>query len=133
MARKPKRRKTIPEVDVHIRVTRVFEAVCPECSEVVKDSIEGHHSIVGIHICDNCGEEFKMIVTQSKKDGRGTVQNKEVARNNILREIRRDGPISAKGLRERVGLCRVATKSILDDLGEEKLIKRESKGWVSTE
>lgn len=139
MATKPgevkrkRRRKVIPEVEIRRIVTQTYEVICPECNEVVKDSGESYQMLAGKYTCEICGEEFMAIVTQSKKDGRGITKNKEVARNNILSQIRTKGPISAQKLGNIIELNSVATKRILDALKEEDLIRYESKGWVLIE
>lgn len=131
--KKKRKRKAIPEVIYQLRVIRVHEAVCPDCSEVVKESTEGYKDLLGKHTCEDCGAKFKVIEIPTKEDGRGRVVNKDLARDVILRRIQRNGPVSAKRLREHASLNKVATKRIIDSLNEEGLIKHISKGWVQAE
>jgi predicted RNA-binding Zn-ribbon protein involved in translation (DUF1610 family) len=131
--KKKRKRKVIPEVDIRCKVTRTYEVICPECKEIIKDSTENYQILAGKYTCDNCGEKFKAMVAQSKRDGRGKIADKEQARRGILNMINRSGPISAQKLGEKLDLCKVTRKKILDNLEEEGLIEHASKGWIWVE
>ena len=138
MATKPgevkiKKRKPIPEINYRLRVVRVYEAVCMECGEIVKESTEGYKELLGKHTCGICGAKFKVVEAQTKEDGRGRVVNKDLARDVILNLIRAKGPISARGIREAIKLNSVATRKIIASLNEEDLIEHTTKGWIRVE
>lgn len=123
-------KKSLPEVIPQLRTKRWHEIICPECGEIVDDSTKGYRGLIKEYTCEGCDTKFKVGEIPTKKDGRGVIRNKEVARNNILREINLRGPISAQELGKKVGSCKVTTKKILDNLEEEGLIKHVFKGWI---
>lgn len=131
--KKKRKSRVIPEIEIRRRIIQIYEVICPECKEIVKDSVESYQMLTGKYTCGICGEKFMAVVAQSKKDGRGIIKNKEIARNNILKKIDRSGPISAQRLGKNIELNSVATRKILDALEEENLIRYESKGWVLVE
>lgn len=126
--KKRRKSKSIPKGILQTR--RIHEVICPECREIARDSTGSRRELQGEYICEGCDTKFEIMEPSTKEDGRGKRFDKEVARNNILREIRMRGPISAQELGKRVYLCKVTTKKTLDDLEEEGLIEHVSKGWI---
>lgn len=127
-----KKLKNIPEGTIQTR--RIHEVICPECGEIADDSTGHRRDLVREYICEGCDTKFKIIEPSTKKDGRGKKVDKEVARNNILREVGKSKePISVRRVRKNLKLNKVLTKGVFDDLEEEGLFEHVSKGWIIVE